>query len=188
MRLEVQERHGTVREGYQLLLRAQAELLLPTDFSKICDFYDRLADTCMTWAMEVHGEKMKKEFSELESIREKSCFRVQSYRFRMRVPWSNETHAAFLCESVLKGQWSEISNSYHRIAHVWNLEEQSILPFSQILKVFHIRITKDMFPFRPDGIYPDGDGLVLFRNATQTSPFAEKKFSGLGNASKSDEK
>ncbi len=188
MRIEAEERHGTVRDGYQLLLRANAELLLPTELLKIRDFYDRLCNICMTWAMEVHGEKLKREFSELETIREKSCFRAQSYRFRMRVPWMDEKYAVFLCESVLKGQWSEIPNSYHRISHVWNVEEQTILPFSQILQVFGVKIKKDMFPFRPDGIYPDEDGLVIFRNATQTSPFAEKKFAELGRIGEKTDK
>lgn len=179
MDFEAEERHKTVRDGYQLLLRAHAELILPTAFPEIREFYNRLCDICMTWATEVHGEMLKSDFAKLEGIHEKSCFRAQSYRFQMRIPWSDENYAAFVCESILKGQWSDIPNSYHRISHVWNLREQSVLPFSQILKVFGIRLTKPMFPFRPDGIYPDGDGMILFRNATRTAPFAEKRFARL---------
>lgn len=129
----------------------------------------------MNWAQEVHGELLRKEFLELESVKEKSRFRTQRYHFRMRVPWEGGGYAALLCESELTGQWKEPYNSYHRISHVWNTKEELILPFSQILMTFGVKLTKDMFPFRPDGIYPEGGNLVLFRNATETSVFLEKK-------------
>ncbi len=179
MKIEAEARQGSVREGYQLLLRAYAELLLPMEQKKIRAFYEHLCHACMTWAIEVHGEVLRKEFLELESVKEKSRFRTQSYRFRMRMPWQEGKYAVLLCESVLMGEWSGLTNSYYRISHVWNVEEELMLPLPQILRVFGIRITKDMFPFRPDGIYPEGSGLVLFRNATQSHPFTEKRLSGI---------
>ena len=53
--------------------------------------------------------------------------------------------------------------------------EELILPESQILRGFGLRITRSMLPFRPDGIYPSGDKMVFFRNATDHLPFVERK-------------
>lgn len=176
MKIDTEERHGAVREGYQLLMRARAELLLPSDHAKIRHFYERLCEACMTWAIEVHGERLRRDFSELEEIREKSRFRAQSYCFRMRIPWEKEAYAVFLCESVLDGHQNRADNSYRRMSHVWDLSEETMLPLEQVMRMFGVKIKKDMLPFRPDGIYPESGCLVLFRNATRTSPFLEKRF------------
>ena len=177
MKTEKIEMHATVREGYQILLRADAELLMPEDKPKIREFYQRMADTCMKWAEQVYGENLRKEFSELEGIREKSQFRTQRYTMRMRCPWEEGKYAAIICESKLTGQWKEPQKSYHRISHVWNTEEESILPFPQILRNFGLRLSKDMLPFRPDGIYPEGEQMVFFRNVSDRTPFLEQKLS-----------
>ena len=175
MEFEQVEMHAAVREGYQILLRADATLLMPTDKPKIREFYQRMADTCMRWAEQIHGESLRKDFLELEGIREKSQFRTQRYSLRMRCPFEDDKHAAILCESKLTGQWKEPQKSYHRISHVWNTEEELVLPFSQILRGFGLKLTKNMLPFHPDGIYPEGDMMVFFRNVTDNLPFLEKK-------------
>lgn len=175
MNIEKTELHATVREGYQILLRADAYLLMPTDKPKIRAFYEKMSQTCMKWAQEVHGEGLRKEFLALDGIREKSRFRTQRYRMQMSCPWQAERYVAFLCESELTGQWKTPQKSYHRISHVWDTEEELILPFSQILKQFGMPLTKEKLPFRPDGIYPMGDQLVFFRNVTDQMAFLEKK-------------
>lgn len=172
---ETQELKASTREGYQILLRAEARLLLPVGKPKICDFYQRLARTCVSWAEEIHGERLRREFCALETVREKSRFRTQYYRFCMYSPWEEGRYAVILCESELTGQWEEIHNSYHRISHVWDVEEELLLPPSQILSAFGVNLSRDMLPFRPDGIYPTEDGIVLFRNPTPSSVFIEKK-------------
>ena len=45
MKMERCERHGTVREGYQILLRADAELLLPEDKPLMRAFYEHMGET-----------------------------------------------------------------------------------------------------------------------------------------------
>lgn len=175
MKLEKTERHGTVREGYQILLRADAELLLPEDKPLMRAFYERMGETCMTWAQAIHGESLRKEFLSLDGIREKSQFGTQRYDFRMRCVWEAGAFAAILCESELLGQWREPQKSYHRISHVWNTEEELVLPFPQILDRFGVRLPKNRLPFRPDGVYPEGDQMVFFRNVTEHTPFLEKK-------------
>ena len=177
MIFEQVEMHATVREGYQILLRADAFLLMPTEKPKIRAFYQRMADTCMRWAEEIHGESLRKDFLELEGIRERSLFRTQRYTLRMRCPFDEGRHTVLLCESKLTGQWKEPQKSYHRISHVWNTEEELVLPIPQILRRFGLRLTKNMLPFPPDGVYPEGQEMVFFRNVTDHLPFLEKRLS-----------
>ncbi|MBR2722518.1 MAG: hypothetical protein IKC31_01470 [Clostridia bacterium] len=175
MKVERKEVRVTVREGYQILLRGQAEWLCPIERPRMRDFYERLVGTCMRWAEEVHGEHLRKEFLNLESVREKSRFRTQQYRFLMRVPWEDGQHASVVCESELTGQWHEPQKSYYRTAQMWNLAEELILPMPQILGRFGGGITKQMLPFSPDGLYFDGNALLLFRNPTEQSHFVEER-------------
>ena len=71
---------ATVREGYQILLRAEVELALPEGKQKMAAFYQRMGETCWHWARDIYGERLRKDFSALCSVREKSAFRTQHYR------------------------------------------------------------------------------------------------------------
>ncbi len=184
MIFETSEMHATVREGYQILLRADAVLQLPTEGERMREFYIRMANTCMHWAVEVYGDSLRREFSDLDGVRERSSYRTQHYRFAMRFPWSEECYLAVLCESYLSGQWHEPQKSYHRIAHVWNTDEQSILPPEQVLRLFGFAAGHRVRPFRPDGVYPEGEKMVFFRNATTEAPFLEKKLPRTVNKEK----
>ncbi|MBQ8213758.1 MAG: hypothetical protein IJZ80_07090 [Clostridia bacterium] len=175
MNIEKTEMHATVREGYQILLRAEAALLMPTDQPKLRAFYEKLANTCMKWATEVHGEGLRKDFLALESVRERSSFRTQRYRLGMRIAYEDACYAAIICESNLTDQWREPQKSYHRISHVWDIREETVLPLSQILSRFGMHLGKSLLPFKPDGVYPEGNFVVCFRNVTENTPFLEKK-------------
>lgn len=175
MDTERMEMRAIVREGYQILLRADAVLDMPTEQKKMREFYTRMAKTCLGWAEEVYGERLRSEFLALEGIKERSQYRTQHYALRMYCPWTDGKHATILCESQLTDQWKEPGKSYHRISHVWNVEEELILPLSQVLRGFGMRITRDMLPFHPDGIYPIKDFMVIYRNASEESRFLEKK-------------
>ena len=165
--------HATVREGYQILLRADAEYLLPIGRERIRKFYESLTDTCLKWALEVYGEGLRREFLALESVREKSQFRTQRYRLLITAPYSDGVHTAFLCESWLTGQWKSPQEGYRRSAQVWNEEEESLLPAGELLSHFGIRLKTGMLPFRPHGIYPEGEEMVFFRNASERERFCE---------------
>ena len=93
----------------------------------------------------------------------------------MRIPWQGEHHIAILCESYLLGQKQTMQNSYHRLSHVWNLKEESILPTGQILDLFGCGIKLRELPFVPDGVYPDGEELIFYKNPTQETPLAQRK-------------
>lgn len=169
------ERRAIVREGFQILLRADAELLLPKGKAKICRFYEKMAETCINWAEGIHGERLRRDYLALESTREKSQFRTCYYRLTMRCPWENERWLVLLCESCMTGLWSAPQKSYHRISHVWDLGEELLLPISQILELFGMRLGKRQLPYRPDGIYPEGDAMVFFRNADEKNKFLETR-------------
>ncbi len=166
---------ATVREGYQVLLRAEAELILPQEKEIICNYYRILVDKCMTWATDVYGEALRREFLSLEDLHDRALFRAQKYRFLMRIPWEGNGHAALLCESYLLGQRKPKPNSYHRLSHVWNLEEETILPLTQVLTLLGANISLKDLPFRPDGIYPEGQEIVFYKNPTPDSPLQQGK-------------
>ena len=166
---------ATVREGYQVLLRAEAELILPEQKDVIGNYYRLLANKCMSWATEVYGERIRSDFLSLEDLHDRALWRAQKYRFLMRIPWQNEHHIAILCESYLLGQKGSTQNSYHRLSHVWNLDEESILPIPQILELFSCGIHLRDLPFVPDGVYPDGEELIFYKNPTLDTPLAQSK-------------
>lgn len=170
-----EQMRATVREGYQVLLRAEAELVLPEGKGVMEKYYHLLAEKCMSWATDVYGERIRQEFLSLEDLHERALYRAQKYRFLMRIPWQGEHHIAILCESYLLGQKQTMQNSYHRLSHVWNLKEESILPIGQILDLFGCGIKLRELPFVPDGVYPDGEELIFYKNPTQETPLAQRK-------------
>lgn len=172
MNMEKCERHGVVREGYQILLRAEAELLFPANRPKIKTFYETMADACLSWVQEVYGERLRREFCELEGLREKSQFGIRRYRFWMRSPWEEGDLIALLCESRLT-DWKNPQKGYHRISQVWDTADETMLPPDELLYRLGVRVGKKKFPFVPDGFYPQDGMLILFRNATDKTPFAE---------------
>lgn len=166
---------ATVREGYQVLLRAEVELVLPEGKDIIGNYYRLISDKCLSWATDVYGEGIRRDFLALEDLHERALWRAQKYRFLMRIPWISEHHIAILCESYLLGQRGEVQNSYHRLSHVWNLEEESILPLPQILELMGCDIKLRDLPFTPDGVYPEGGELIFYKNPTADTPLTQRK-------------
>jgi len=179
MELEKRILRGSTVEGYRILLRAEAELLLPREYGRIGGFYLSLAEKCISWVTEVSGERLRARYAELPTTLEKARFRTCSYRFRMRWIEADARHSVILCESDLNGM--EESASYRRLAHVWYLPEETILPHSQILRLYAPQKPIRAIGFRPDGIYPEDGALVFFKNATPREKFMEKKYAIYGD-------
>ncbi|MBQ8431915.1 MAG: hypothetical protein IJX28_03430 [Clostridia bacterium] len=175
MELEQITVRRAVRVGYQILLRIQINLLLPTNATAIRDFYQTMADGCLRWAEEDYGAQLKAAYQALEDPREKAQQRMQKYHFQMRQCYEADTYIAFLCEGMLTGRWNGAGEGYWRASYVWNKSEQTLLPPSQILALFSDRLSIKRLPFRPDGVYPDGEELIFFRNVTHSTPFEERK-------------
>jgi hypothetical protein len=174
MDFEEMKQRRTVREGYIVLLRAEATLFLPIGYENIRDFYQRVADACMNWAIEIYGESLRKYFLSLSDVREKSKFRTKQYRFWMRVPWEEGELATVLCESE-RTEFDE-KKVFRRISHTWNLTEQTILPIKQVLQLLDQRVDAKDFPFCPDGVYREADKIVIYQNQTEGELFREVRF------------
>ena len=170
-----QTRRMSVREGFVVLLRAEANLQLPSeDYEKIRSFYQKTADSCLLWATEIYGEELRRSFLSLSDIREKSRFRTRHYRFWMRVPWSDGEHVTILCESTRESERGD--TDFYRIAHTWNVAEQTILPTSQVLRLLGARPSTHALPFVPNGLYKEGETIVIYQNASAEKAFSEVRF------------
>ena len=174
MKMEAWELSATVREGYQILLRAQARADLPVEYARIALYYRTLGEKCLAWATEVEGERLKREFAALESIREKSGFGCRSYRFDAGCVWEDGEGdlIAFVCESTLSGMRQMPEKRYHRSAQVWSRKEELILPKEEVAALFSPQGKRALKGVYVDGIYPRGDRLLFFRNPTETEPFS----------------
>ena len=175
MELERLEIHRSVRREYRILLRIDAELLLPIKEKAIREFYRSLWERCFAWARDEYGAELLRAYDALENNGERARVRAQTYRFCIRLCYEDDAIAAILCESAILGRWTGPGDGYRRLSHVWQKNEELLLPMEQIMSHFGVRIPKSRLPFQPDGIYPDGEGVVLFRNVTTDSPFLEKR-------------
>lgn len=166
MDVERVELHGVVREGYQILLRADAALLLPRAYERISAYYRALGQACMDWVLEVHGARVRQDFLSLEEVRDKARFCMHRYRFSMNCVWEREDHAAFLCETLLSGDGVDSEWRARRTAQVWNLKGEQILPLGEVRRLLSVP-KRARPPFSPDGLYPRGGELVFYKNPTR---------------------
>ena len=171
----LETKHLTVREGYQILLRADAALALPEDLDRIAQYYQYTGNACLHWAQEIEGSRLRQTYLALESNREKSRFRPSGYRLECRPVWESGMYAAWVCQSELRGQNGE--PFVRRMAQVWNLAEQTLLPPGQILRLCRLHGRKKRPPFRPDGVYPQEGELIFFQNADLGNPVREFRVS-----------
>ncbi len=155
-----------VTEGYRVLLQAEVSLILPSDYPQICKFYRAVGEKCLAWAVEIVGERLRRAFLSLDTVRERSRFATRQYRLSVAPVWEKGNHAAFLCRSFLPDDAIPPDRREHRMVQVWCLPEETALPLSEVRTLFDCR----HLPFRPDGIYPEGGELVVFRNARASSP------------------
>lgn len=173
MRFETKNIRASVREGYQILLRADAEVLFPTDFPIIRDYYLRLSEVCVRWATEVHGEALRNRFRRANGIAERSRFGTERYRFGMTVTWDAPPLLSLLCETELCCGEEAPRLRRHRIARVWNTDEQTVLPDRQVLRLFPIAERPKIGKI--DGLYPEGGQIVFYRNSFGETDFSEER-------------
>lgn len=169
---QTETQHAAVREGYQLLLRADAQMQIPEGKERIGAFYRRMSDACLKWAVEAEGERIRAAYLALESNRDRARFRLATYRLSCKPVFERMPYVAWVCESVMRGADEE---AVRRMSQVWNLEEETMLPMRQILEVFRAKRSCKLPAFRPDGVYPVGDELVFFKNADQREPMKEAR-------------
>lgn len=165
-----QEIRRCVREGYQLLLSAEATLFLPEgDGGAMAEYYQNVARTCLAWAEQIEGERLRASFLSDEDIRARSRFRPWHYSFWMELPWQTSEYLAVVCHSRMEKE-------LRRSAQIWKLSEGTMLRMREIRSLFSSSLGRfGGMTFSPHGIYPKGEELILFRNATPKGPAMEKK-------------
>ena len=166
---------GAVREGYQILLRAECALLLPDGYERIEEYYRKLGQKCLSWIVEVHGERLRECFAAAESVREKAGFGTADYRFGMRCTFCDETMLSMVCDTVLTGRLCAEELRQRRASAVWLLSEQTMLPHEQVTSRFSLTGKQTRVGFVPDGVYPEGDSMVFFKNAVGGREFCEQR-------------
>ena len=166
--------HASVREGYQILLRAECALFLPVGYEKIADYYRAVGQKCLSWVTEVHGERLRACFADAASVREKAAFGTAQYRFCMRCTYADDDLLALVCDTTLTGHLCEETMRQRRLSAVWLLLEETLLPHEQILSRFSLGKRALRVGFVPDGVYPDGEEMVLFKNAREGQGFCER--------------
>lgn len=174
MELEKRLLRENTAEEYRVLLRAEAELLLPREYPRIRSFYLTLAEKCIAWATEVTGTELRRRYNDLPNNTERARFRTRAYRFHMRYPSVDGRCAVIICESERSGEGERIER--RRISHVWYLPEETLLPYSQILKRYSCGMRIHGVGFRPDGVYPENGELVFFKNVTEKGEILEKRY------------
>ena len=168
-----------VREGYRVLLTAEAEIVLPVGMERIEQFYQRMCRACLEWVKQAEGERLRREYLCMEDPMERARMRGARYALRCTPVYDDGVYAAWECNSTL--QSSRGLPRERRMAQVWQLAEQTGLPFSQILQAFPTD-PRGRPPFRPDGVYPKGEELLFFRNGEGDQPIREAGFRILHGA------
>lgn len=162
--------HKNVCEDCRVLLRVDAELLLPSEYEKISDFYRRTGEACMEWVIGAEGERLRAHYLSLEDHIERARTRTASYHLRITPVWERDGYAAFVCRSVLSSVGTAPSERV--MAQLWNLSEQTALPLRQVLRLCP-PAEREKPPFRPDGVYPQGDTLVFYKNEREKQTVTE---------------
>ncbi|MBE6633616.1 MAG: hypothetical protein E7620_04640 [Ruminococcaceae bacterium] len=152
---------GTVREGYRLLMRICVELALPTDRSRIAEYYRSVGEGCRRWAEEVTGERLRQRFLSMTDERDRCRLRAASYRMRIAPVYREKALCLWLCEAVFT---NDGKSERRRSAQLWNTEEETAYPREQALRLLWGDGRPPRVPFAADGFYPDRGGLLFFRN------------------------
>lgn len=150
-----------VREGYRSILQTNSQLTIPVERERIGDFYRRMGESCLRWAEKVEGERLRERYLALEDHIQRARFCTGQYRLRCEPIWEEFPYLSYLCRSTLETEEGELRRV---MGQVWNTEEQTLLPMSQVLRLFPTVTPKKRPPFRPDGVYVLERELVFYRN------------------------
>ncbi len=162
-----------VREGYRVLLTAEATLALPVGMERIGQFYRQMCRACLEWVKQGEGERLRREYLAFEDPMERARMAGARYTLRCVPVYRDEHYAAWECVSILRSDTGLPRE--RRMAQTWCLSEQTGLPFGQILRAFPTQ-KRERPAFRPDGVYPKGDLLVFYRNGEGQEAVREALF------------
>ncbi len=167
----------TVRQRYQILLRAHIHAELPDAYPRIADFYRSAAQRCMDWAEGEFGARLFAEYTELETLRQRSEFGVHRIQFTIRLGYEDARILTVLCERRAKGARILPKEFYYLCADVWNKRDEMLMPMRQVQHLLRIRDLRRACEFAPDGLYPNEEGIpIAYLNAGSEVPFRERRF------------
>ena len=170
MEYNIERCHTAVREGYRSILQSDTEIWLPMGHGRMEEYYLRVRDACVKWAETAEGARLCEAYRAIDDHMERARFQTASYRLICSPVWEESPYVSYLCRSVLEiGQ----EKSERVMAQVWNMEEETVLPMGQVLKIFPTEASKKRIPFRPDGVYLLSDELVFYRNANNARSYGE---------------
>lgn len=166
MQIKQKSKQINVIQGGAVVLRARATYVSAEggDFQTFNDCYERVTDAYLSWAEHKQGKTLREEYAAQGSDR-MFGFRPMLCRMEVRVVWQEGRFWSVVIDSVrdsgVKGEYPVC----HRNADVWDMEHGVIIPTKYFLThVPELRALR-VGGKRPEGLWLDRDGAVLYHNA-----------------------
>ncbi len=175
MQIKQHSKQICVRQGTAVVLRARATYLSAE--GEGCEAFNRCyeqsAMAYLTWAEHKQGKLLREEYAAQKDSR-MFGFRPMLCSMDVRVVWQNGRFWSVVIDSVRD---SGVRGEYpicHRTADVWDMGRGVMIPMKYFLT--HV---PDLRAFRvegkrPEGMWLESDGVVLYHNATSKG-YAEKR-------------
>lgn len=162
-----QEQIRVVQSG-AVILRARAEWVTVQGegHERFNQCYTDAARAYLQWAEHKQGEALKREYMQ-SSCGRMFGFRPVICRMSARVVWRKGRFLSVVTDSVrdsgVHGEWPVC----HRGADVWDMERGVIMPAKYFMTHLPALRALRVGGKKPEGLWLDEDGVVLFVNAGQ---------------------
>ncbi len=173
MQIKQTTKQVCVMQSGAVVLRAQATFVRAEggDFEKFNACYENAAMAYLSWAEHKQGKALREEYAAQKSNR-MFGFRPMICRMQTQVVWQRGQFLSVVTDSIKN---SGVTGEYpicHRSAEVWDMGRGAIIPLKYFL--VHVPALRGLRVGgkRPEGIWLDQDGAVLYHNAG-TDGYAE---------------
>ena len=162
-------------QGGAVVLRASAiyAALEGEGCERFNECYENAADAYLSWAEHKQGKMLREEYAAQSSAR-MFGFRPMLCRMEVRVVWQQGQFWSVVTDSVkdsgIKGEYPVC----HRSAEVWDMARGVIIPTKYFLTHVPALRALRVGGKRPEGLWLDRDGVVLYHNAG-TDGYAENR-------------
>ena len=167
MQFKQNSKQVQVIEGGAVILRARASWVTAQD--ETCErfntCYENAAMAYLSWAENRKGKTLKEEYAARKSDR-MFGFRPMICRMETRIVWQQGDFLSVVIDSItdsgIKGEYPVC----HRNADVWDMRRGLIIPMKHFLTHVPALRALRVGGKRPEGLWLDRDGAVLYHNAT----------------------
>lgn len=167
MQIKQKSKQVCVMQSGAVVLRGTATWVYVADegFERFNECYESIAGAYLSWAENKQGKLLREEYAAQKSGRIFG-FRPMICRMESRVVWQEERFLSVVTDSVrdsgIKGEYPVC----HRNADVWDMQRGVIIPLKHFLT--HVPALRGLRVAgkRPEGLWLDTDGAVLYHNAT----------------------